>query len=63
MKPCLSFADYLDVREILRSSEKNLIQAKLENLIKKAIELKPREHCFETPVKNSETLRMFEIGG
>lgn len=63
LKPCLSFSDYLDVREILRSSEKNLIQIKLENLIKKAIEMKPREHCFETPVKNSETLRMFEIGG
>ena len=63
LKPCLSFADYLDVREILRSGEKNLIPDKLENIIKKAIEMKPREHCFETPVKNSETLRMFEIGG
>lgn len=63
LKPCLSFADYLDVREILRNTEKNLIQTKLENIIKKAIEMKPREHCFETPVKNSETLQMFEIGG
>ena len=63
LKPCLSFADYVDVKEIFRNFSENDRQKYLENAVKKAIEIKPREHCFEEIEKISETKKMFEIGG
>ena len=60
LKPCLSFADSIDVKKFLRNTNQ---QKNLEEIIKEAIEMKPLEHNFENPDKISETRKMFEIGG
>ncbi len=65
LKYCLCFEDGTDIKSILRreglsESEKELL---LREEFRKALEKKPKEHCFEDKNKISEKKEMFRIGG
>ena len=69
LKPCLCYAERIDLKPLLRSSEyagedkKEQRRRILRQEIRKAVLLKPAEHCFEEPSGISETRKMWEIGG
>ncbi len=57
LKTCLSFDSGLDIKNLLRSGDKNL-----EERIRETIYRKPREHSWELGIRN-EKLGMYRIGG
>ena len=62
LKPCLCYDLGVDLRSILRSGGTDL-QLRLQEAIKKAVDLKPKGHCFEDKVQITETRSMNQIGG
>lgn len=61
VKPCLCYGDTVDLRKIIRSAKpdtEELVQA-----LKRAIQYKPKEHCFETWADITEEKKMSQIGG
>jgi len=62
LKPCLCYADSVDLREILRDGmgEKN---ARIREAFREAVRIKPRAHCFEDRTHVTEDRRMNAIGG
>ena len=54
LKTCLSFDVGLDVRNLLRSGDKNLVEK-----VREAIYNKPREHFFKDKTK----FQMYQVGG
>ena len=63
LKPCLCYSDFIDVKEIVRNYDGNIRQKYLEDALKKAVAMKPQQHCFEDIEKISESRLMSEIGG
>ena len=62
LKPCLCYAETLDLRSILRdgAGEK---EARIREAITEAVRTKPREHCFEQAENVTEKRKMAQIGG
>ena len=63
LKPCLCYADSVDLRRILRETAPEGRIEKLAAAIRSVIEMKPRAHCFEDERQITEPRRMAEIGG
>ncbi len=59
LKPCLCYEDSLDVRGALRGGS----DAEVRDILKKAIQGKPRMHCFEDTGAVTEHQEMAKIGG
>lgn len=61
LKLCLYYKDGVDLRELLRNGASDI---EIQNVIKKAIMKKPKEHFFgEQNTDNTEIKRMNQIGG
>ncbi len=60
LKPCLCYADTLDLKALLRGG---CTEGELLAALRKAIYEKPRAHCFERRGEITESRLMGEIGG
>ena len=61
LKPCLSYSDGIDIKELLSRDDS---EAALVRSIYEAIGMKPAGHCFhDKKHENRETRNMFPIGG
>lgn len=60
LKPCLNFATGLDVKKLLRTG---VDDEKIFAAIEQTIYHKPREHFFNTTLKNFDERKMYQIGG
>lgn len=63
LKPCLCYADTVQIREIFEEPDAEIRHRRLVEAIRKAISMKPEEHCFEKLAKITENREMVEIGG
>ena len=65
LKYCLCFEDGSELKSILRDTEmsESLKDERLREEFRRAMEKKPKEHCFEDRSRISETKEMFRIGG
>lgn len=59
LKPCLCYADALDIKGPLRRHDPEEVRA----VLMEAIRRKPKAHCFEHPEDITEEKRMVSIGG
>jgi len=59
LKPCLCFADAIDIKEILRRRSAEALAAALMT----SVQSKPPGHCFEDDEMITESRQMFKIGG
>ena len=59
LKSCLCYGDSVNLREIVKTKDKEA----LKNAMKKAIQNKPQEHCFESVKEMTEDRQMVQIGG
>ena len=60
MKPCLCYGESFDLREAVRSEDR---KEKIQNILRTAIEKKPKQHCFEEIEEITEQAPMIGIGG
>lgn len=65
IKPCLCYNDSYDLRAVLRNPdfEDAYKIIKMKEIINKAVQGKPQQHCFEHPSQISEVKKMAMIGG
>lgn len=64
VKPCLCYAESIDLRPILRAgTPETETREALGAALREAIAAKPLQHCFEDPAAVTETARMASIGG
>lgn len=75
LKPCLCYGGGIDVRKVIRSGEETDAFAgegeaaedfQIDNIkeaLRKAVEGKPKMHCFETRGQITENRQMVQIGG
>lgn len=59
MKPCLCYGESVDLRKAIREED----QEELKELLKKTIQTKPKQHCFEKMEEITEEAPMIGIGG
>ena len=62
LKPCLCYADSVDLREILRDGAGGR-EARIRDAFREAVRIKPEGHCFEDRERVTEDRRMNAIGG
>lgn len=62
LKPCLCFGDSINLKELLRTTTTD-IERLLQEAILQAVQIKPKNHCFETFSKITEQKQMVQIGG
>ncbi len=62
IKPCLCFKDSINLKELLRGTSTD-IEKLLQEAILQAVQIKPKNHCFETYGKITEQKQMVQIGG
>lgn len=63
LKPCLCFGDNIDLRKILRESDKESADKLLYQAVLEAIRMKPEQHKFEVVSDITEQKQMVQIGG
>ncbi len=63
LKPCLCFGDSIDLRKILRESDKESVDKLLYQTVLEAIRMKPEQHKFEVVSDITEQKQMVQIGG
>ncbi len=63
LKPCLCFGDGIDLRKILRESDKESVDKLLYQAVLEAIRMKPKQHKFEVVSDITEQKQMVQIGG
>ena len=64
LKPCLCYADTVDLKRILRGvADEAQREKELAEAITRAVDIKPEAHCFERLPDITEEKRMVEIGG
>lgn len=64
LKPCLCYETSTDVKAALRNvSCQGDMGEEIKNAIRKAVDLKPQGHCFETVERITERKQMVQIGG
>ncbi len=63
VKPCLCYADTVDLKPILREKEGEERRLLLTEALKEAVRLKPEAHCFENKEGVTEGAKMVSIGG
>ena len=63
LKPCLCYADTLDIMDAFDIEDRIAQDARIKEYIMNAIEMKQEEHHFDEPEKITETLDMIDIGG
>lgn len=61
LKPCLAFADGVDLMPIVRSETQT--QMRLQKALRQAVCMKPRMHRFASPQEVTESRQMVQIGG
>lgn len=59
LKPCLCYRDTVSVRNVVRYGTSQEIREKLQE----AIEMKPKQHCFDIEEDITEQHKMVQIGG
>ncbi|MBU5460665.1 GTP 3',8-cyclase MoaA [Anaerostipes sp. MSJ-23] len=59
IKPCLCFEDAVSIKNAVRGGKPEEIRA----ILKKAIKIKPGQHCFEHSENITEHKNMIQIGG
>lgn len=59
LKPCLCYQDSVSVRDVARYGTDAEIRARLEE----AVEMKPKQHCFNEEQDITEQRKMVQIGG
>ena len=62
LKPCLCYADFVPLREILRDGEVGK-EERIREKIREAVRIKPQAHCFERREHVTEDKEMVRIGG
>ncbi|MEE1086594.1 MAG: GTP 3',8-cyclase MoaA [Schaedlerella sp.] len=60
LKPCLCYGEGIDLKEALRSEKR---EEEITQLLKRTIEKKPKQHCFEMIEEITEKTAMIGIGG
>lgn len=60
MKPCLCYGETVDLREAVRSENR---EEQVEKLVQRVIQTKPKQHCFEEIEEITEQSPMIGIGG
>lgn len=63
LKPCLAFADGVDLMPIVRSEAQTQTQMRLQKALRQAVCMKPRMHRFASPQEVTESRQMVQIGG
>lgn len=63
LKPCLAFADGVDLMPIVRSETQTQTQMRLQKALRQAVCMKPRMHRFASPQEVTESRQMVQIGG
>lgn len=75
LKPCLCFGESVDIKKVIRSTEREKAAAskgrpaekfrieRAKKAIEEAIQRKPQMHCFESRESISENRQMVQIGG
>ena len=64
LKPCLCYADTVDLKRILRgTADDTQREREIAEAIARAVNRKPEAHCFERLQEITEEKRMVEIGG
>ena len=63
LKPCLCYADTVDIMDAFDIEDRIAQDARIKEYIMNAIEMKQAEHHFDEPEKITETLDMIDIGG
>ncbi len=58
IKPCLAYADVVDLRPVLSGTDEDI-----QNKLIEAIQMKPEKHCFNDDENNAERRSMSQIGG
>ena len=59
LKPCLCYRDTMSVRDAARYGTDSDIREKLQE----AIQMKPKQHCFDVEEDITEQHKMVQIGG
>lgn len=59
IKPCLCYGETSNLKEPLRNGD----SGRVKEIIREAIQSKPKEHCFNRPEQITEKQRMSSIGG
>ena len=59
LKPCLCYRDTMSVRDVARYGTDSDIREKLQE----AIQMKPKQHCFDVEEDITEQHKMVQIGG
>ena len=62
LKPCLCYADAVDLREILRDGGGDR-EERIREAIREAVRIKPKAHCFDDQERVTEDRQMNTIGG